>query len=399
MNRAILAAKAVVPILVLVVGFGVFRFLVVTKAEAPRAAPPPAGALVEVTSVSAEDRDVTLRAHGRVIPTRQVRLSSQVGGRVVWQDQRLSAGGRFNRGEPMLRVDPRDYQLALESQRADVERASVEVDLERSRRDIATREWQSFGPADAGTDAGTELALRQPQERAADLNLMAARSGLRRARLELSRTTIRAPFDLLVLTEEVDLGQLVGPSAPLITAVSSESFRVQVAVPLEALARIQLPRGGQPGASADILLQAGETRIERRGRVLSVLPDVAPTGSLARLLIQIDEPLGREQAPGELPLLLGSYVEVRIAAGSLSQVIPVPREQIHEGDHVYVLDANSRLDIRHVRIDWREQNEVLIGEGLEPGERIVTSRLATPVTGTLLRLATGPQVPAEAAQP
>ena len=84
MKRTTLAAKAIVPILLLAAGFGVFRFLVVTKAEAPRATPPPAGALVEVHEAVAEDRQITLRAHGRVVPTRQVALSSQAGGRVVW---------------------------------------------------------------------------------------------------------------------------------------------------------------------------------------------------------------------------------------------------------------------------------------------------------------------------
>jgi len=398
MKRTTLAAKAIVPILLLAAGFGVFRFLVVTKAEAPRATPPPAGALVEVHEAVAEDRQITLRAHGRVVPTRQVALSSQAGGRVVWQSPNLVPGGRFRRGEPILRVDPRDYQLALEGRRADVERASVEVELERSRRDVASREWQSFGPAAAGTDAGTGLALRQPQERSAAVGLSAAESGLHRAQLDLTRTTLRAPFDMVVLTEQVDLGQIVGPNAPLITAVSSASFRVQVPVPLEALARIDVAQRDEPGATAQILLEAGDTRVEREGHVVQLQPDLEPGGSLARLLVEIDDPL-ESDTPGELPLLLGSYVEVRIEVGRLTGVIAVPRDQIHEGDHVYLMDGEGRLEVRRVNVAWRDENEVLVRSGLEAGDRMVTSRLSSPVTGTLLRLADGPSMPADGGTP
>lgn len=390
MNRKTLAAKAIVPLVLLAVGFGVFRFLVVTKAEAPRAAPPPAGALVEVHAVAAEDRDVALVAHGRVVPTRQARLSSQSGGRVVWQSPELRAGGRFHRGEAMLRVDARDYRLALEARRADVERASVDVDLERSRRDVARREWESFGGGEASDEAG--LTLREPQQRAASVALAAAQSGLRRAQLDLSRTTIRAPFDLLIVDEQVDLGQLVGPSAPLMTVVASDSFRVEVSVPLESLGRIALPRGDEVGAEATVTMAAGDARIERVGHVIELLPDLGTTGSLARILVQIDEPLGREGHDGELPLLLGSYVTVRIDAGRLEAMIPLPREQLHEGNHVYVMGDDGRLEIREVTLAWRDEDEVLIRAGLSAGDRVITSRLATPVAGTQLRLAEGPSL-------
>jgi len=100
-----------------------------------------------------------------------------------------------------------------------------------------------------------------------------------------------------------------------------------------------------------------------------------------------------------LPLLLGSYVEVRIEVGRLTGVIAVPRDQIHEGDHVYLMDGEGRLEVRRVNVAWRDENEVLVRSGLEAGDRIVTSRLASPVTGTLLRLADGPSMPADGGTP
>ena len=79
----------------------------------------------------------------------EVMLQPEVGGRVTWQSKELVPGGRFGEDQAILKVDDRDYKLAVESARSQVRRARLDYTLERRRGEVAKREWNSFGEIDA----------------------------------------------------------------------------------------------------------------------------------------------------------------------------------------------------------------------------------------------------------
>ncbi|MFW5920243.1 MAG: hypothetical protein ACOCUS_00285, partial [Polyangiales bacterium] len=169
--------KVLLPVLVLAIGGGAAAFLVKTKPAADKTEKKTEGVLVEVTEVRAGRHDVRVHAQGTVIPARRITLQPQVGGRVRWQHEQLMPGGKLDEGERILRIDASDYSLAVESNRAEIARAQLELELEESRQQIAEREWKLFGDedepstpprtegsADAGTrGGGRSLALREPQ--------------------------------------------------------------------------------------------------------------------------------------------------------------------------------------------------------------------------------------------
>jgi RND family efflux transporter MFP subunit len=298
-----------------------------------------------------------------------------------------------------VRLDARDYQLAVATRRADVQRAQLDVQLEAGRRVVAEREWSAFGQADAGVEqAGRALALREPQGETARVAVESAQSALDRAALDLTRTSLRAPFNALVVEETVDRGQLVGPQTPLATLVGTDHYWVQVSVPVASLPAIRLPTGDEPGAHAHVAQRAGDQRIERDGRVVRLLPDVDPVGSMARLLVEIDDPLGLADGNADpLPILLGSYVDVTIEASPLDGVIEVPRVAVREGNRVFVMNDAGRLELRDVDVVWSQRESILVRGGLRDGERIVTTPIATPIPGMLLRTQPAPDAPARAA--
>jgi hypothetical protein len=114
-------------------------------------------------------------------------------------------------------------------------------------------------------------------------------------------------------------------------------------------------------------------------------------------LVSIDDPLGEE---GDLPLLLGSFVDVAITARPIEDAVRLPRAALRNGREVYVMNDQSLLEIREVEIAWTEPDVVLITGGLAPGERIVTSRIATPVPNMPLRTAEpAPAAPAPPPEP
>ncbi|HJL19669.1 MAG TPA: efflux RND transporter periplasmic adaptor subunit [Sandaracinaceae bacterium LLY-WYZ-13_1] len=384
-----------IPVVTCLAGAAVAGLLVATKPEAERAQPEDQGLPVRVTELSPGTQPIAVRAQGQVVAARQVVVQPELNGRVIWMNDDLVPGGRLAEGETLVRIDPRDYRAAVEAQRAQLQNSRVQIQQERSRQVVAQREWELLREG-GGSDEGRELALREPQLRSAEASLRAAESNLQQARTNLTRTTVQAPFDAFVQTEQVDIGQLVGPANQLATLVGTEHFWVQVAVPMEQLRWIRLPshddEGGEgtPGSTATVVQEVGEhERIVRQGRVVRLLGDLDPVGRMARVLVEIDDPLGLERAQTEgegrpLPMLLGAYVHVQIDAGELPDVYEIPRDALHAGDEVHLLGEGSRLETREVDVVWRREQTVLV-RGLSAQDRLVLSQIPTPVEGTLLR--------------
>lgn len=368
---------------VLAVAAGIAVFFFLTKEEPPRAEKPLEGTLVEVIQVDASRHEVELHAKGTVVPAMEVMLQPEAGGRVVWQSAELVPGGRFKKDQPILKVDARDYQLAVESFRAEVRRARLDYTLERRRAEVAKREWNSFGQIDA-TDEQRALAQREPQLEAAKLAVKAAESSLKKAVLDLQRTTLRAPFNSMVVSENVDLGQLVSPQTTVAKVVGTDGYHVQVSVPVSSLRTIRARTEDEPGSPATVTQQVGPETIVRRGEVIRQLPDLDPGGAMARILVLIENPLGKK---GDLPLLLGSFVDVATEALPIDDAIRIPRVALRNGRSVYVMNDQNTLEIRDVQIVWSEPDAVLVASGLRPNERVVTSRIPTPIPNMLLRTA------------
>jgi RND family efflux transporter MFP subunit len=373
--------KWVLSIGVIAGSLAVAAILIATKPEPPRADKPLEGTLVEVVQISPKRHDVELHAKGTVVPAMEVVLQSELGGRVVWQSPELVPGGRFKAGQPIVRIDPRDYELAVESYRSQVNQAKLELALESRRGDVAAREWKAFGEADVSEDQRA-LAQRKPQLESTKLALKAAQSALKKAQLDLSRATLRAPFNAMVVSESVDLGQLISPQGSVARLVGTDEYHVQVSVPVASLRTVRARTEDAPGSRAKVVQHVGSETIERAAEVIRQLPDLDPGGSMARLLLSIDDPLGKS---GELPLLLGSFVDVAIAAQPIDDAILLPRAALRNGRSAYVMNEENLLEIREVEIAWTEPDAVLVTAGLDGNDRIVTSRIATPVPNMLLR--------------
>ena len=357
--------------------------LVATKAEPPRAEKTLEGTLVEVIRIGTSQHDVDLHAKGTVVPAKEIVLQAELGGRVIWQSPELVAGGRFKTDQPMVRIDPRDYQLAVESYRSQVNRAKLDLSIEARRGEVAKREWNAFGEMDVSEEQRA-LAQREPQLEATRLALKAAQSALKKAQLDLTRATLRAPFNAMVVSENVDTGQLLSPQTSVARLVGTDEYHVLVSVPVASLRTVRARTADAPGSEAKIVQRVGQETIERRAEVIRQLPDLDAGGAMARLLLNIDNPLGER---GDLPLLLGSFVDVAVAAQPIDDAIRLPRVALRNGRNVYVMNEQDLLEIRDVQIAWTEPDAVLITGGLEPDERVVISRIATPVPNMLLRTA------------
>ena len=381
--------RVILTILVLAAGIAAAVTLIRTRPRAARTPPRSAATLVEVITASKGSEHVLIEAMGTVVPAKTVVVQPQVTGRIVEQSPKLLPGGLFKKGDVIARIDPRDYELAVEQQKAAVQRATFELKVEEGRQVVAKREWNLLKSDLTESEAGRALALREPQLQTAKAALAGARSGLEQTTLSLERTTIRAPFNALVKEEFIDLGQLVAPQTRLATLIGTDEYWVQVSMPVERLQWVAIPGvKGDQGAAAEVLHALGpEAVVERAGRVVRLLGDLDPVGRMARVLVVVDDPLGlaADSDDGALPLLIGAYVRVLIEGPVLDDVVVVPRRALREGDRIWIMNADDKLEIREANIVWRRENDVLLRKSVDEGDRIIVSRIATPVPGLALR--------------
>ena len=410
MNRVLQKTlRAMLVVAVLGAGGAAFVALTKSRSDPTRKPAEERAALVETIKVEASNEKLSVRAQGTVTPAQRVAVMPEVGGRVVWQSKDLVPGGRFKRGQPLVRIDSKDYALAARQQEAAVDRARLELQLEASRKEIAKQEWDIIGEGDNVSPEDRALALREPQLQVAKAAVESAESAQAQAKLALGRTSLSAPFNAIVQSENVDVGQLVSPASQLAVLVGTDAYWVQVSVPVEQLVWIDVPGlNAEKGAGSAALVwqDVGGERVERPGQVVRLLGDLDPVGRMARVLVEIEDPLrlkedGHEklvpadQQPAvahelpsakKLPFLIGAYVNIEVEARQVKvPVVELPRLALHDGDHVYVYGAGDKLDIRKVDIVWRSEKSVLVRAGVKPGDLVITSRLAGAVPGMRLR--------------
>lgn len=343
-------------------------------------------AVVEITTIKPDSTAITVNCMGLVEPARIVTLAPQVTGLIIEQHPQLVEGGLLKTGEIVARIDPRDYKLAVESEKGNLERAAFELELEKGRCVVAKQEWSLLGKEIANSEAGRALALRQPHIRNAQAAVVAAESRVKQAKINLERTTITAPFNALVRAEHIETGQLVSPQTPLATLLGTDRFWVRVSVPVEQLNYLAIPdaRGGK-GAASKITHAAGnESSTVRSGHIVRRLAELDPKGRMAHLIIAVDDPLGLES--NVPPLLVNAYVRVEIEGKPFPNVCTLPRLALRDDNTVWIMNDKDKLEVRPVEIVWRTKDSVLVQAGNLAGARIVASSIATPIPGMKLRL-------------
>lgn len=370
-----------------ILGAGAFGAYVLVLSKPSAATAPPRevkATLVQTEKLREGSQPAVVSGYGTVQSFQRLDVQPQVGGQVVERSSDLIAGGQFDEGTEMFRIDPRDYTFAVERARANLVRAKFELKLEEGNQVVAEREWKLLGPTIKTNDLGRQLALREPHLVEKKAAVEAAQSELDEAELNLERTTIKAPFNAVVLEESVEVGQLVAPNATVAQLVNTDAFHVQVSVPVSELDWVRLPnRDGDGGSKAEVVHDLGNGReVRREGRVTQRLASVDPNGRLARLLVEVKDPLDLDAAPNQRQtLLLGSYVQVRIDGPELDNVFVIPRRSLREGGRVWVIGPEGKLEFRNVAVIQGGDDTVTVRGDLKTGEELVTSNLAAPLPG------------------
>lgn len=375
MNTAMkILTRGVLPVGIIVLGLACAGGMIAARPGAESKEPSAIAQPVEVIAAQPREVAAIVSATGGVDPSRQVSLAPEVSGKVVFVDERLRPGGTFSKGDTLLRVDARDYRAQLAADEARLAQAQLELALEEKRQLTAQREWELLG----SKGSQDSLALRKPHLEVAKANLRSAEAAVERSQLNLSRTSLRAPFNAVIVSENADLGQVVNAQASqLVTLVGTDAVRVSVSVPVERLGVLDIPGfNADVGSRARIVQErAYGPDVVHEGQVTGVSGQLDPQTRTATVVVEVADPRG-----GTEPLLPGSFVEIEIVGRPLANAVPIPRAALAGVDSVWLVREGA-LTRRDVRVGWRTDEEVYITEGLSDGDQVVTTPPSLPVEG------------------
>ena len=343
--------------------------------------------LVDVIPVERGSYRPVIRTTGTVEPVREIILSPRVSGEIVLRADVFNPGRSVNEGSFLLKIDDADYQNTFSLRKSDLEEARANLALEQGRQDVARRDFEQSEVT--LSEERKALVLREPQLKTAEAAVMAAESALDQASLDLQRTSVIAPFDALILQRNVDVGSLVSPGQVMGRLVGTENYWVVAAVPQSRLRWLAFSEEDGLASGAEVKIfnrSAWGTDVFRIGTLEKMVGELEESTRLVKVMISVPDPLGIKESQEYLPeLLLGSFVEIEIEGREIDDVVRLSRDYLRNQNTVWVME-DEKLKIRKVDVELTDAVNAYIKSGLEDGDRVVTTNLATVVEDAPLRV-------------
>ncbi|MDP6376383.1 MAG: efflux RND transporter periplasmic adaptor subunit [Pseudomonadales bacterium] len=375
--------RVLLPFLVVIVGVGAAAVLIATGPRVEMRAPEQVAPVVR--TVTAEPRTVRLsvNTHGTVVPRTESDLVPEVSGRVVEVSPALASGGFFVEGDVLLRIDPLDYEVALEQARAGLARA--ESELLNARKDL--KRQSNLKQRNATSEAQRDDSANRA--RVGEATVREANARLSRARRDLARTAIVAPYDGRVRSEQVDVGQFVNRGAPVAKIFAVDFAEVRLPIHDEELAFLDLPMLGEVVGSVPVPVTlrarfAGEDH-EWQGLVVRTEGELDPRTRMVNAVARVADPYAVGE--GKPPLSVGLFVDAEIHGTHFKDVIELPRQALRGEGRVFVVDATNQLRFRDVDVLRVSRDRVFLSAGVSAGERVCVSPVQATEDGMLVRLA------------
>jgi len=421
-------------------GVALFVFFVRSGSEPEQKPPAEKARLVSAITVPSVDFVPRAVGYGNVQPGRSWEAVAEVSGQIVFKHRLLESGEIISGGLEVLRIDPGDYQLALESTKSKIRGAEAQIaeldvreqntgqSLKIEQRGLTLAEKElarkqsllkrgTIAQATVDEVERTVLSLRQavqghksslaliPAEREVlQANLSLYQAELQQAERNLERTSIVTPFDGRVAEVSVEDRQFAAVGQVLAVIDGVDIAEVAAQIPLERVRYLfeasDLPVRGfdlkdmrsvfeQVELTAIVRLRSGDLELAWDARFTRIRETVDPATRAIGVVVAVDQPY-RQAKPGRRPpLAKNMYVEVELRGEPVKDSIVVPRSALHDGA-VYLLNDAGRLERRPVRVGISQGGLATIKDGLEAGDRIVISDLVPAIDGMLLNAVDDP---------
>ncbi len=336
--------------------------------------------LVEVVPASITDLTLDVNSYGLVSPKYSTALVAQVSGQVVSLSDAFVEGAFVKKGDVLARIDPNDYEAALTEAEARLAQARSALEIERAQAKVAKAEWDRISQ-NADELIPTELYLRKPQLAEKLASFRAAEASLKRAKRNLERTYIRAPYDAIIESRLLSLGSVVNPGSSFGSVNGVDTAEVRLPV---ADKELQYLVNAGNGANVNLKAQYAGQDTQWQARIVRTEGVIDRKSRMTYLVAEVSDPyaLNSEHAP----LRFGSYVNATIEGRLVKNAVQVPQHLVRRGK-IAVMTEDRTLTFKTIN-PIREQNGMVISDaGLSDTDQVIVSALEYPTEGMAVKLA------------
>lgn len=371
--------------------------------------------------------------YGKVQPGQVWEAVAEVGGTIVEMHPDLKRGSLLAKGEVLLRIDPSSYDLAQSRGEADVKELQAQFkELEQKEKNIRRSlevEKSSLNLSKKELDRRLKLAKKKiiaksevdqeekkfliqqakvqdlqntfdripAQKQALSAKISSARSRVKDTRLDLGKTTIRAPFNCRISEVNVELAQYAQPGKVLAAAYDIRSSEVLAQMSLSVMKPLIEQGKGKPiatevdteiirkslGLSAVVRLNVGGETIEWKGRFSRPSATLDPQTGTVGMYVVVDDTYKQARSGTRPPLVKNMYCEVELRGRPMPKRVVIPRSALHQGI-VYIVNPQNRLERRSVTVDYSQGDLVSLKKGITPGEKVIVTDIIPAIEGMLL---------------
>lgn len=373
--------KAAAPVLVLAAGLGSCAVLGNTKPEPEKKEDTVRPISLRVEEVKSDNVVLSVHTQGEVRAKTEIDIISEVSGRIVSVSSEFAEGSSFEPSTTLIKIDDSNYKLAVTRAESRVADAYVQLEQQLANAKLKQKQWDD-SKAWIKDGKPTALALNKPQVAQAQANLRAAEADLAEANLNLERTNIRMPFKGRVMERSVGIGQFVSTGAKLGRVFGTDVVEIRLPLTDLQLAELNLPVGfeAKNNYAPKVTLKArlGNQEHTWDGTIVRTLASIDQQTRLAYAMAEVQKPY--EHASGEAPLPVGLFVAAEIEGVKSQPAFIMPRTALREENKVYIID-DGKLRIRTVDVLATSRDQLLVSNGVQAGEQVVTSAVRTVIEG------------------
>ena len=326
------------------------------KPEANFERPP---APVTVARAVAQDVPVYIDAVGKTVAREVVSVQPQVSGRIT--QIHFTDGANVKIGDLLFTIDPRPYQAQLNQAEANV--AQAEAALSLAKVNFARVEKVS----DPRAVSRQDFDARKSAVESAEATLKQNRAAVENARLNLEYCTIRSPINGRAGQRTVDVGNVVSAnSGSLLVIQRLDPIYADFTVTESELSGVQRNMAKQ---ALKVEVRLPDDGTEPREGKLTFLDNSVQEGSGTVKLRATLNNNDRSFWPGR-------FVKVRLILQTQRDAVLVPADAPQlsaKGPFVYVVKPDSSAELRPVKVGQRQEDLIVIKDGLKADERVVVS--------------------------
>ena len=290
---------------------------------------------VAVVSVTADRYTAEVIGYGEAKSRYELNFTAEVSGRVNTVSQQFESGQVIKKGAVIASIDATTYQQALSQAKANVAQAQLDLLEEQRQGEQAKSEWQRSGLTG---EPDSPLVLRAPQLTQVKAALENAKLERLKAEQDLEKTQIKAPFDALVVTRDIQPGSYVQAGTQVATLYSVDE--VEIAVPLSESQWNSLPSFDNQQlkeASWPVTLFSSDGEHQWQGYVERVEQHLSQDTRQRSLVVVVEKPL--EQGTALYP---GTFLKTSITGKSFDQLWQLPASSVSQQGELWFVDQNDQ---------------------------------------------------------